>query len=172
MNIHSSYRHTKAYTPSLGFVADSMSVLTFLVYNFLFVILKNTGSAKIISLLYLLSCSFSLPLLFSPYLHDFNDAFLRSKTIHPMSQPPLRPILKYKIVINPLLLIIYLSKAKFVPFYFQLLPFLKYAYHLEPSCSTCTGFIHVPTPLSHHKNSHCPLNIVFIWRNITVKVFP
>ena len=60
-NIHALYKHTKAYTPSLGFVADSTCVLKFLCYIFLSVVLENTGcSAKIISLPSFLSHSLSL----------------------------------------------------------------------------------------------------------------
>lgn len=115
---HTSYPCSRTYTLYTGtrrhthHLQDLQLIphlfLKFLFYIFLFVILKNTGySAKIISLPSFPSLP-PPPPHFSLYLRDFNVAFLRSKRVHPMPQPLLRPTLKYKIVIHTILLIIYI----------------------------------------------------------------
>lgn len=122
-NIHSLYRHTEAYTPSLGFVADSTSVLKISILYFSLCHPEKHWLFSKNNLSSFLSQSSSPPH-FSLYLHDFNVAFLRSKRVHPMPQPLLRPTLKYKIVIHTILLIIYtLLRQSLPPFCFQLLPF-------------------------------------------------
>lgn len=121
-NIHSLYRHTEAYTPSLGFVADSTSVLKISILYFSLCHPEKHWLFSKNNLSSFLSQSSSPPPHFSLYLRDFNVAFLRSKRVHSMPQPLLRPTLKYKIVIHTILLIIY------IPFWGRACPLFVFNY--------------------------------------------
>lgn len=119
-NIHSLCRHTEAYTPSLGFVADSTSVLKISILYFSLCHPEKHWLFSKNNLSPFLSQSFSLPPHISLYLRDFNVTFLRSKRVHPMPQPLLRPTLKYKSYTHhTILLIIYtLLRQSLPPFCF------------------------------------------------------
>lgn len=166
MNILALYKHTKAHTPSLGFLADSMFALTFLYFSLChpekhWLFNKNNLP------------SFPILCPFHPFFflsHVFKGCL--SQIQNNSSYAPTTSKAHFKIENS-------YKHLYFWPSTFlrqSLPPFtLNYCHSkntptiLNQTVQMCTGFIRCSCSPSHHKNSHCSLNILFIWRNIIVK---